>query len=267
MIRFLCSHDDLTQVKALWSACFGDSPAYIDFLTGKMSEAECVVFEQDQTIVSMLYLLKCNLQQYSGRYIFAACTGSSYRGQGIMRALLCYTAKQYEASCDFLCLVPANAPLFSYYEKLGYQPYFYNTILEVDNPDDTPLAHRVLSYEEFAALRCEGRIHRPLLQWDKSVLRLLYDENIYNGGRNLKTGTGYAFLREAGDTCEVIEWISEDYNPQELLPLTCCKKLVIRKPYEHGLVPHPNGMIRILNPAVTKSMQTINYPYLSLVLD
>lgn len=72
--------------------------------------------------VSMLFALPCNIYNGGGLipayYIFAAATKKEFRGKGYMTQLI----NSLETD-RLLFLKPANAPLFKFYEKLGFKRF------------------------------------------------------------------------------------------------------------------------------------------------
>lgn len=263
MIRF-ANDKDIKQLKTLWMNSFHDEEAYLDFFFNKLPDWECVVLEKEGEIISMLFLLKCSLDSQEGRYIFAACTHPLYRGCGFMAQIIEYVKKYYKDICSFLCLVPAHNDLFHYYKRLGFKTYFYNTILNIENKTKNITVPVNLPYETFTSLRHQ---YPNVLQWGEQESQMVFQENLFIGGKNLKTPTGYAILRENKDVCQVIEWISSTYDKNELINLTKCNQIEVRMPYRGGEQKNPNGMILALNPAAENYFETIKNPYLSLVLD
>lgn len=263
MICFSHTTDE-QELKKIWSVCFGDDPAYIDFFFQNLGDRECLIYKQGNEIAAMLFLLQCTLQGYTGRYIFAACTMPGFREKGYMGRLLKYAQEFYQNTCDFLCLVPAQPSLFDYYSKFGFKTYFYHTILELKHNSSAGEPACSLSYRDFLGIRST---QRQTVQWEDKESRFVFEENLFNGGKNFKTKTGYVILREAEDTCEVLEWVSNDYAVEELLPLTNCSRIIARLPVQAQGVKRKNGMIFILNPAANEPLNYISKPYLSLVLD
>lgn len=263
MIRLACVEDE-TQIRLLWKASFGDSDDYISFFFKQLKGTyTCFVKEENEAIVSMLFLLNCTFAGKRGKYIFAACTNADHQGRGHMGQLLHYIINQTKTTTDFLCLVPSSHSLFDYYGKVGFMPYFYNTVVEFEIQKQAHIAAKPITFSAFY----ERRSRAPsAVQWDLNESHFLFEENLWNGGRNCITSTGYAILREANDRCEVIEWVSDTYEVAELESVTHCKHLRVRAPVIG--VPHLNGMLYILNPESDRStFEQISHPYLSLVLD
>ncbi len=127
----------IPELSKLWQEVFLDSEEYIKiFFDNLYSETECFVKIKDGEIVSALYLIKgqikYNNETFSGRYLYAAATKSSYRKQGIMAELINEAISYVKnENLDFICLLPANEVLYNYYAKFGFKDtmYKYKTFL------------------------------------------------------------------------------------------------------------------------------------------
>ncbi len=122
---------DIPSLKELWHISFGDDYGYINkfFSTAFQKENTLVIYDGD-IAVSALYLMESHIwkdsKMYKAYYVYAVATLPSHRGKGLMTALLNeaeVVAKQRDIS--YLFLVPANAPLYDMYEKLGYKKGFF----------------------------------------------------------------------------------------------------------------------------------------------
>lgn len=82
--------------------------------------------------VSMLFALPCNIYNGGGLipayYIFAAATKKEFRGKGYMTQLI----NSLETD-RLLFLKPANAPLFKFYENLGFKRF------EISADENSPI--------------------------------------------------------------------------------------------------------------------------------
>ena len=123
--------EDLPALKALWKIAFGDSDKYIDgfferFLT---SEDACVVAVSDDRVVSAMYILPAYTFPYrkkhlSAGYTYALATLPEYRGRGIGGAVYQAADKRAKQCADLSCVLPAEEPLYPFYEKLsGARPF------------------------------------------------------------------------------------------------------------------------------------------------
>ena len=82
--------------------------------------------------VSMLFALPCNIHKGGGLipayYIFAAATKKKFRGKGYMSRLI-----NSLKTDRLLFLKPADAPLFKFYEKLGFKRF------EISADENSPI--------------------------------------------------------------------------------------------------------------------------------
>jgi predicted acetyltransferase len=113
MIKFT---DKAKEIIPLWKEAFGDSEEDIKYFLENAKHAKCLGYYDSDKLVSMLFLVNCELYNYNAEYIYAACTKSEYKGRGYMSKLLDYCKKHY----DFLCLIPANDGLINYYNPRGF---------------------------------------------------------------------------------------------------------------------------------------------------
>lgn len=127
-----------TEVRALWKSAFGDSDEFIDtffecFGAGRYAH----ILLQGRQLISMLFALPCSLHaagvEYRAAYIYAVATDEAFRGRGCMAYLMhrVHTAL-CEQGCDAALLLPADARLWRYYGKLGYEACSMRTVSCVD---------------------------------------------------------------------------------------------------------------------------------------
>lgn len=111
------------QLRKLWQEAFGDTEAYLDLFFGTAfhpSRCRCVL-EADR-IVAALYWLDGSCRGQKVAYLYAVATAEAYRGRGIASRLLKDTHSHLAAlGYSGAVLVPGEAPLFAFYEKLGYR--------------------------------------------------------------------------------------------------------------------------------------------------
>ena len=126
MIR-TATNRDMSRLKQLWQTCFGDSLAHVQQFHAIMGRPEdALIYVQDNTIVSALYLLDAGtFEQEPIAYLYALGTLPEYRGQGFAGKLL-HAAKNFARDRGFSAIVlcPETESLFTYYEKFGYQRSF-----------------------------------------------------------------------------------------------------------------------------------------------
>ena len=129
-VRFTVEKD-IPSLKKLWHISFGDDYSYINkfFSTAFQKENALVICDGD-SVVSALYLMESHILKdgkiYKAYYVYAVATLPSYRGKGLMTALLNKADEIAKERCvSYLFLVPANATLYDMYEKLGYKKGFF----------------------------------------------------------------------------------------------------------------------------------------------
>lgn len=105
--------DDINQIADIWMEAFGDTFEDVDFFAKNLQNGKCLGYFIDEKLVSMLYLIDCNLDNDDNYYVYAACTLKKYRGYGYMKALLDYIKNNYGK----VCLIPANESLIDYYKN------------------------------------------------------------------------------------------------------------------------------------------------------
>ena len=120
---------DYTEYKKLYLLCFTEEDAELLF-KNVLSKAK-MIFENNETgqPIAMLFLMDASIVENKKSsdyyYLYAACTHPDYRGRGIMARLL-EKAKETAVRDNKLgvFLKPANPPLFKFYAKSSFLPYF-----------------------------------------------------------------------------------------------------------------------------------------------
>lgn len=117
------------QIISLWYDVFGDDEAYINYFLDSCKNKSCLGYFENDSLVSMLFMIECEYCGCKGEYLYAVCTEENYRGRG-HAALLVEEAKKYMS--DFLWLIPANESLFNYYSKLGFETKLFTASNYID---------------------------------------------------------------------------------------------------------------------------------------
>lgn len=223
--------EDIPALYALWQAAFGDEKETVDlFFDTCFQPQNTLVAVCDGRVRSVVYLLRNTLQngkeQFTASYIYAAATEEDYRGRGLMRTLLEYTAETERArGTDFLYLVPASAHLFRYYEKCGFRTAFSKRIC-------TFLRADLRVFAESASCTV------PYIVWNGASLRFAAGLAQQFGECSLCDANGFAVWEQAGECAEVSALYAAGGRLSELLytllkactaqrftlPLPCTKK-------------------------------------------
>ena len=122
---------DYTLYKELYLKCFlEDTPEDAEMLFKTVLSKALLLAEYDNgKPIAMLYLMDSDLvsqkKVYPFYYLYAACTDPKYRGQGIMQRLLEKAKKEAVKNGKLgIFLKPANPPLFDFYKKTDFLPFF-----------------------------------------------------------------------------------------------------------------------------------------------
>ena len=208
------STDNVNKEKliSLWQNVFGDDRDYIELLLSESeSFSDIFAVTVSDEICSVLYLLDCELSLdgicYKGKYLYAAATAEKHRKKGFMAKLIT-EAQEYcsDNGYDFISLVPANEPLYSYYEKFGFEPrmHIFRNICFNIRADANEI-----SAEEYFKERSQ-RLNNCFNFTNGSVgYAALCLE--YSGYRFYKDGDNNIYLSE-GDAFKPEEVISSDGN-------------------------------------------------------
>lgn len=123
---------DYTEYKKLYLLCFKeDTEEDAELLFKNVLSKAKMISENNENgqPIAMLFLMDASIVEngtsFDYYYLYAACTHPDYRGRGIMAGLL-EKAKQTAIQNHKLgvFLKPANPPLFKFYAKSDFLPYF-----------------------------------------------------------------------------------------------------------------------------------------------
>jgi GNAT superfamily N-acetyltransferase len=214
---------DFSALKALWRAVFSDSDEEIDrFFAHFYAPERTVTITDGGELAAMAHLLPVGdlclgEKRLRCAMIYAVATTPHLRGRGYGRRVTqAAVQRALELGYDAAVLHPAEKPLFSFYEKLGFAPFFsacFTGIISLD-PQNTPAPQGVtlrrVFAEEYAALRrrfLEGRVFIDFLPH-----ALAWQEAISGEGGLFAVGRG-------GDAigCAIVECGAEEAAVKELL--------------------------------------------------
>lgn len=219
MIRF-AKKSDTDSMISLWNEAFGDSEEDIRFfLDNRFVPENTVVYEEDESVVSMLFLLEGNLvlnnKSYPSYYLYAACTAESCRGRGIMARLL-EKAKEVaaERSKCYICLMPGEKSLFDFYERFGYKSIFSRKIIYINSSQlkEVCLQKENDSLKDYESLRRNAFGNFNRFDWDNSSVEFACKHHKLYGGKCFLNCKGYALYSVGNNNVSVKEFAFHPHN-------------------------------------------------------
>ncbi|MDR0884233.1 MAG: GNAT family N-acetyltransferase [Oscillospiraceae bacterium] len=283
---------DEPALRTLYHDAFDAPKAELDrFFGARFVPEQTRVLCADERLCAALYLLPgevvCAGERFSADYIYAAATEKSQRGQGLMRDLLAGLSSR----ADLLVLAPADAGLFSYYEKQGFRTAFYRKeltlprrVLAMIAGEDKPAAIVSRYAEEYLpalhTLRDTLFSRTDGFRWPLDGLGYaLLDHNVT--GRTLivteeGTPAAYVLLEEEGDAAYISECVLGRVTfvtmVAALLGESAAETFHFRLPPDFplsadGFVLRPIGMLRALTAEGTRATHHLRGAYLGLTLD
>lgn len=198
-------------LRQLWKNTFGDSDIFLDmFFETAFSKNRCLCATMQDSVIAALYWFDCEFSNRKIAYIYAVATDKEFRGQGICHALMTEThlhlKKQGYAGA---ILSPAEASLFDFYKKMGYETCAYRNQLQLDTSIDlqrngdllkaasldesSAFANanfeiREISKAEFATLRHRFLPQNAVIQEHENLDFLEQQASFYTGDNFLLTG-------------------------------------------------------------------------------
>lgn len=127
MIRFAYKND-VSLIRELWDIAFPEEPDFNNYFFENIFDYENTLINiKDNELLAMAQMIPYEIKNIGKvTYIYGAATNPKYRNKGIMRELLNKSfAIDREKNIMASVLIPANKPLFGFYEKLGYETIFY----------------------------------------------------------------------------------------------------------------------------------------------
>ena len=106
----------------LWIEAFGDCEEFVRAALGTLGDsAVCAAICEGEEVLSQCLLIEHTLGDARGLYVYAACTDSARRGEGLFSLLLSHVAEYARVhGYDFVSLIPASKSLEGYYKKRGF---------------------------------------------------------------------------------------------------------------------------------------------------
>lgn len=146
MIEF-ATIKDKKELSSLWQMTFLEDSSVIEHFFESIFESVVTpVIRLEGEIASSLFLLPCKIGEYKGLCVYCAMTKYAHRGKGYMKKLLDFSYDYCnENNFDFLFLVPAEASLFDYYRKCGFENFGVSRIHTID--DTNPQKKELLIFD------------------------------------------------------------------------------------------------------------------------
>lgn len=288
----LASKNDFKEIINLWNISFGDSAATIErFLHTLFTDKNCLVFREDSSIISMLFLLEAevvsNSSTHSAYYVYAACTAPESRGRGVMSQLLKRAIGiSAEQNIDFLCLVPADKHLFEYYARFGFKKIFKRKEFTLNRNIMNQLSENGAeicqpSIEAIKSLRDKALATGSYLLWAENVIKYAIEENESSAGGSIfvqKNGdfAGYCIFKIEVDTVIVKELCVKKHCfgllANILAKQTQGDYFKFSLPLEFplsadNLTIKDNGMILPLNSVATTALDTMFNAFIGFTLE
>jgi predicted acetyltransferase len=127
----LANNNTKEEVRKMWKICFDDSDEFMDlyFSEKYRNENTLIYFEENRAVASLQMLpyqfTFCG-EEAPAAYISGACTLPEYQNRGYMSKLM---IAAFELMCEreilLSILIPAEAWLYDYYAKFGYEKVFF----------------------------------------------------------------------------------------------------------------------------------------------
>lgn len=250
----------LPRMNDLWNRYFGDSQEYSSFffqwhLIGEDKFENQYVYIEDNQPVSMLSVLEADIicEQKVQRfwYVYAVVTDEQYRKRGYAGKVLEHVLKKAKEQNAAVGLVPANEKLYSFYQKAGFEPFFYHSVRQfvIHERAECEVKLTALEPEEYKKLRDMAYQKLTYVRWNQHAVEYALKENANMGGQAYGiAGTPYFFL-----VCPAEEelLVRETNLPLDMLEIVCslpgvksgCKRATIigaasssEETVKHGMI-------------------------------
>ena len=209
--------EDTSELAALWHRVFGDPEKLaLAFLAELPALGGGVCAEEDVKLLGAAYAVTdFTLDGRRAAYLYAIGVLPEARGRGLGKRLTREAAALgRELGADFVCTLPANAPLYPWYEKLiGVRCALYRREERIESrPGEKPLP---LSPEAYGLRREELLRGKPHVTAGPASLRYEKENCRCFGGDLYAVGGGIAAASvDEGETCirELLAPAGEDVH-------------------------------------------------------
>lgn len=227
----------------LWHECFGDDREYIKFFLDNCPNKLCVGNFKKGELASMLFLLNGEVDGFSCKYIYAACTAQRYRSQGLMGGLIEFV-KRYCADngIDMLFLVPAGESLYNYYSKFGFIPKMQRAEILLKGGVGSFNGEKKTDIKKIAQRRTELLSSMKHFAFDPLTTEYTVAEFLHTGGEiySREGANGFlAFVRREGENATVKELLT-DFDEEFTIILDLFENLGAENVYIHAPLVYNN---------------------------
>ncbi len=207
-----CENDRESICRILKLAFPEDSVEEIELLTSRFFSF-AYVMREDDTVVSVLFLLPAHLEyrqtRYPVAYIYAGATDPAYRGRGYYRRLIdyiCRVAKDNGVKAVFLR--PADDQLAKSYARMGFVVSMPREMCAGDVPKRFDNGRCIsLDAKQYRLLRNTALRQQmiPFIDWDECVLT-----QWFAWCQCIKTDNAFGIISSDEDAIHVWEWFGDD---------------------------------------------------------
>ena len=163
---------ELPALQALWTRCFGDGPAVSGAFWDRFPPEEHTRIVAGDGVEAMASWMPVSLAGEAGAYVYAVATAPEHRGRGLCRALMGELEAALAAEgITFAALCPAEASLYAFYAKMGYEAAFFRRTWQTP-AGDREIALTPVEPDEYGALR-EQYLQAPHCVWKEAALAYL----------------------------------------------------------------------------------------------
>ena len=210
-----CTDRDLPQLKKIWLSYFEEKEEAAElFFERNKGSFHAYVCEEDNRLVSALYLIDCALNGEKAHYLCGAATMPEYRGRGIVSALIAYALDDAKRRGDrFSLLFPASDSLYGFYAKFGYQPSCSVKIAELDTATERKLCG---GSPDLSVLQPKHSMDSSLI-WNEDFIRFAADYYGCYGAKTAQSADAFAIFQPDGDFSEVYYALYSDIEALKVL--------------------------------------------------
>lgn len=222
---------DIPMIRKLMSDTFGDNLSFTKLFFRFFYRDNVLLYEIDGKIVSMAFLLpatmKIDQKELAMTYLYACATDTQYRKRGLMNRILdkaFHDAVARNEAGTFL--LPANEPLYHFYETAGFETFFYckqkayfDSVISSQNQEYQLQKITAKEYWRFRSqfLQDDFVVHYPLSHFEFLESWCQGSSNGFYAILKQKTLSGIAFAEEKKSVLYVRELIFNE-DVEKLLP-------------------------------------------------